>query len=704
MFNAKKKRQNKPVIRQRQDSEDEQESKDDTVVIVKPSNPSKAKTKGIPRVSKPSFDDEEELQDAEPIKIKKSAASRRMAKGNHNWEQSLNAMSTKEEESKGVYTAEYLRELAMQQKRKPENLNGHSNDGDMDEIMMDAAAAPAEIKELNQSEIAVVKKLREQKRAAMMSGGFEPLDEESGAKAKSSRLETEDHLMDEEEMFDDYKGDKIAFGKKSAEDWKRERAQDITGSLQQTFDDSDQDEEADNWQRSTLNPLRNTNVKAPRNYLEDSSIPSNQALVDVDSSLASFEALYVSMEKEKEQTIRFAKDLEKSFEDAHPGIEKLEGSISETSLRYNYYQELLNYFGNLSSFLDEKISLVESIEKDFVSSTANRSKSLIELREELLSLIYSANVAEPGDDSKRAVQERMRVDIVAMSWPDFEVFMSDIDSEFGTLVETSLERKADVFADVSKQYRDLSAIKQKFLDFSHEHSEDFKRCYASLSFPSVADLFIRHDMLGWNPFTKTVRCVDELQRFKWFRILSNNDLDDEAETPILTLALGKSVLPRLRAIAGSLDLFSDEQVSGFRSLLLKLSEFSETDSKSFKALTTTLAAHMEGTVAMTLDIVQKHQDNWISLNKELWLWPVFILFKNLFALPFVPPGQVTELAIRRIFNEVILPYFTINMEEEDLGRITKLVEVVPNNIIRGFNNDFNPLRDYLSKFGKTYAS
>ncbi|KAJ3217966.1 hypothetical protein HDU67_006994 [Dinochytrium kinnereticum] len=605
MFNSKKGRRKPAVVRLKSEgsSDDDQTNDKDTVMpsVVKKASkahssakpPAKTASKALAPVS---FGDEEEV-DPVPFKIKKSSASRKMTRGDYNWESAFEKLNGGPQQVEGGYTKEFLKELAESQAKAPANFPRGDDDAMdvVEEIQTDKMSARI----LDSDEVSAFKKLREERKKKNSAGNYISLTDEPGKPGTESRLVTEDQEVDGEELFDDYKDEKIAFGSKSTADWKEERYKEIKGTLDSlNLGDDNDDEEMEYWERNKLRAAQAVARTRPKkddlaSALLNTPIPSATRLPQIQPSFQRLEMLLSTLKSEAVHAGDMIVTHDSVIDKSTASIVEIEKTISDSSERYNYFQELFGFMGNLSAFLDKKVSAISinflakapevlALEADILAKSISRYHAVAKLRESFLDFSFGFFTDFQGIDTSSVSEETLTafqgLIMDASQSSSFPSFLS-LYIETDNISEGIQERKKSIFSDVAKQYRDLAQIKANFIAFRERYPADFKRSFAGLSFPAIANMFIRYDLLEWDPFGG----VFDFALSKWHQLLEDGELDDPDEAiPILMKTVQKTIFPRVRSSIGALDLFSSTEVVNFIKLLKKLEDYCDLESRPFK--------------------------------------------------------------------------------------------------------------------------
>ncbi|KAI8839280.1 nineteen complex-related protein 2-domain-containing protein [Chytridium lagenaria] len=695
MFNSKKGRRKTGIVRLKSSgsSDDEKKEKWGDDANMQTDEPPKSKPQAKqPKSGKQakliSFEEEEEAEEAEKaFKVKKSSASRKMARGDYNWESALEKMSGGTQKKDSGYSKEYLQELAQSQLKRPPS----QFSGDMEGVAdLEATPTHSTARIMDESEVAALKKLREAKRKGEQAGDYMAFDEETRKKpGTESRLVTEEQEMDVEE-FEDYQGDKIEFGSKSEKYWKEKRMKEIKGSLDTMSIDDDTNDELESWEKAKVraaNTTRFAQNESSSMSLLNAPIPATSRIPQLESSFNRLEVMISMLELERTNTSNAANSHGNIIENSSTAIVEIENTIADASSRYEYFQELSTFLGNLGAFLDKKTPDVISLESDLLGKSLLRFSELSKVRESFFDFAYAAftdyqNISISSEGMTSAFQNFI------MNSSDSELLPLLLELS-ATMEEADKDdisdRKASVFADVAKQYRNLNLVKTNFIAFRDKYPADFKRSFAGLSFPAIANLFVRYDLLEWLPFKET----RNLEQLSWHIILEDGELDDPDEpVPILMKAVQKSVFPRVRGAIGTLDLFSESQVQCAVVLLRNLEDYSSLQSRPFQQLVEGLAAHIDAVVVVA---TQR------SGRQAVGLGEIGIL-----AL-FFPRETVVAWVVDQILNRYLLPQLREPFQyENDIEKYEKIAEVIPIEWFGTCGKELSFLKATLNEFGKTF--
>ncbi|KAJ3074497.1 hypothetical protein HK102_005779, partial [Quaeritorhiza haematococci] len=555
-----------------------------------------------------SFDDEE---DVEEFKIKKSAASRRMAKAKLNKElvitpESLDTDNRYGNGSSGGadYSAEGLKALRESQlSRKPPPVPEDSGSSRKvtfaveDECVIPDAAA-----------IHAARKLREQKRAAAMAGEAAPSSSSSSdfislngtetlkPKKYESRLVDEDQEIEGEEAFEDQQGDRFAFGGTAAKDADARRKEEFRENLVEAQEEEVEDEEVRKWeaeqmkkgalaQQDQWEAEQKRKEKQAKSVRRTAPIPEPTALPTLPSLTSLLSTHLTHLTLSTNESREAMDNLTTSLSISQQKQTSLTQTVKKRAETYDWFQKMRTYVEDFAGFLDAKIPVLERVENVIDEAGSEETKRGCEKRWRVLDdwLEGFTDFRAPADSSlspqqkhqqrtarqkawENRHQERLRRRSDTQTTPtsnDDEIStdnsdFSDTESslELQSNMESALDTLHTLFADASPDFTHIPRVKSRFAEWRAEHRDEFERAYVGLSLVGIWEVFLRSEMAAWKPFKEPI----DLESMTWHRELVTFDLSppepsrgggDEAhadQTTVLTKLVEKCVVPRVKKI------------------------------------------------------------------------------------------------------------------------------------------------------------
>ncbi|KAJ3186794.1 hypothetical protein HK101_009594 [Irineochytrium annulatum] len=675
-----------------------------------------------------SFGDDEDDTEAASFKVIKSSTSRKMQRGTLNWQAALSdavnfsgagGMSRAgtvagPTASLSSYSKEDLEILARSQTKRPDQPLGD------DPELMEMVAEPVRIPD--DSEIHALRQIRveRRKRGAAGGGGAGGAAEDGDfislngkpKKANESRLVTEDQEIEGEEAFEDYEEDRITFGNQaSKEGEKGKRTKEIQDMLAGTYlgeRNEDEDDVLRDWEQQRVRESKGRADPRATNYykdggytaLPDVAIPTATRLITSDKVYSRLDEQIRLLETDLADQRRASEHHVASLATSKEDVIKLEADLKAASERYTYFQELMAFMSTLAGFLDAKTAAVTELEKQFhaaclEASEAARIEKFARI-DKLLAAFTMWNVDVDMEEAERVVDGAGAANGTGVQHPSV--------LRIRTFKESVPEKRTILFEDVLKQFRNLDTIRAVFLQWKSRFGADYNRSFAGLGFPSVVALFIRCDLLAWEPFSEPL----DISKFPWHRMLEDGQLEDggEEDTPLLMRAVQKGLFPRVRMMVDTLDVFFRPQVAACAKLLRDLEDYAPLDSKPFQGIVTSVYNHVDGIVVgvtgKTAAVTQTVAASDAMLSaRDAWFKEVMELFRNLLLLsPYVGRAAVQTWG-GMLINQHVVPLLGGSLQRaEDVDKFEEIMSAIPANWSAGF--DITVVQFHMLDFAKKF--
>nr|KAJ3421625.1 hypothetical protein HK105_002890 [Polyrhizophydium stewartii] len=468
--------------------------------------------------------------------------------------------------SKQSYTAEVLDELKRQQKPASHRPLASENPDAMDVDRPAGLAADhgdTAIHVPTDDEIRAALRLRKERQAAMSAleetaPSFVPLSETSVSRRYGeSRLVSEEQEIEGEEAFEDYEGTTIAFGRKSAKQFKEMAQHAIQDRLDELAGSGEpDDDEVRTWELQRIHTIP-----------EMTPIP---LVPDIAAALDKEIALLASTADEHTAQLNAALAEISSSEDA---LARMESELKLASERYEYFQQLSTYIADLDEFLDVKDLLYWS--RKVATKQHQDFRQKLDAMYETFS---GSKNHEPADADADA-------DLTA-----------DGKEPPNRSVEDIIEANQQLLSDAASQFRKLSAVKERFQAWKQKYPKDYDQAYGALSLAGAFSLHVRHEMFGWNPFTMPTN----LEATAWHAGLSTFGIGDDQETSasnpeaaLMTKVTEKIVIPLAVSQASIFDPFDSAQAKAGLAFLSQLLDYTERSSPAFKSLVDAIFARFK---------------------------------------------------------------------------------------------------------------
>lgn len=271
-------------------------------------------------------------------------------------------------------------------------------------------------------------------------------------------------------------------------------------------------------------------------------------------------------------------DIDRITEDLSTVKIDLEESVKNgqrAASKYKFYQELKHYVQDLTDCLNEKVPLLNALEEKYFSVTSKYYKMLIERRRQDIrdqakeiadlktvkkSLEDEERVRRAAEREGRRNRRRRLREKSNMHETHNEGMSSDDevpDTEFKEFEEALVQIKSDadlIFNDVSEEFCDLSLVLENFAEWKRTDIEAYKDAYINLCLPKIISVFIRWNMIAWNPFTSEHYVdIDKIKIYHAMAMYGKNEyeteetLKNDPDLFLIPTIIEKFVLSRLNS-------------------------------------------------------------------------------------------------------------------------------------------------------------
>lgn len=138
----------------------------------------------------------------------------------------------------------------------------------------------------------------------------------------------------------------------------------------------------------------------------------------------------------------------------------------------------------------------------------------------------------------------------------------------------NIEQKVERFFDGS-QYP-VSLVKGKMQDWRVNYSQDYENCYGTLCIPGLFELYIRHELILWDPLNGKT----DFESFKFHEILS--DYLDGDQPTLLINVVTKYVFPKLSSLVKYYNFFQKHQTIHLFAVFNQLQDYVDVSEDAFK--------------------------------------------------------------------------------------------------------------------------
>ncbi|KAJ3042031.1 hypothetical protein HDV00_008324 [Rhizophlyctis rosea] len=670
--------------------------------------------------------DEEPESDA--FVVKKSAASRRMMKANLIRELFPDTPIATAEQSSD-YSAESLRILKESQRTRPPTTK--RTETPVNEVFSSEFEAIPDA-----AAIHAARKRREELRAAGISGdtatGFISLSGDKPEKIveNESRLVTEDQEIDGEEAFDDYAGDTINFGGDAVKKEERRRKAEFEANLLEAQEEDVEDEEEEELRQWELEQIRKGRSKKQNDEPAPSEPPKPQVYripnaISIPSSTNVSQRitnLVATKQNNHDANLAMLAHTKADLDTSVSAAAALEVDRKLSSERYTYYQELLQYIRELADFLDAKFPELETLETDY-QDILNSAVEVVHTRRlgladndfsQIVGIEGVAPQSETGTTAllharqrRRHARLRARQEVAASETPEGLSTDDELEPEDEADMQerkvVTRNKSSRLFEDAMEDFRSIILIKQRFETWKSRHSKDYENGFGSLSMPGVFELFVRQELLDWEPLQSPAT----FESMHWHKQLSNYGLrdmsdidDDDPDTKLLIKIVEKSCIPRLRARIGSFVPWSGRQSKALRRVLGQLLDYTDTSSAPFQNLINAIETKFEDAVTgwtqryvFHATAASRPSSEQSRLSRNRFFWTGFKLFQNMFTFKrYLSREALQQWAVSMLLDGCMLRSLEGSEDVEDVYKYEKILECIPNDWI----GDTYSVPDFLS--------
>ncbi|KAL4623887.1 GC-rich sequence DNA-binding factor 2 isoform X2 [Arapaima gigas] len=547
-----------------------------------------------------------------------------------------------------------------------------------------------------------IRAARQQRRKARAHQDFIPLDGDGEcALSMGVNEEDENHSEDSDDETDDHQR-RIQFAPKP-KTVKERIAEKIGGSEDDDDNSVDSEEENDRnmWEEQQIGK----GVKRHKFSSCDKSQASVKHKKKVDIPVA-LPPVNIDVVKKritgKLQSLREVhrareanlRRMQLDMESAQATLEKLQNSTSDE--QHRFYKDMRAYMQNLLECLTEKIVLINSAETDMHTLLIDQAEALLSRRREAV-----------RKESSRLQQLAFLCKCSDKSWVFFGVFsqhcMLEADCKGESLLEEGeelehktadiMKRSQDIFADVQDKFSSVKKILSKLNEWRVLYSESYYNAYIGLCVPKLLSLYIRHQLIGWNPLKAD---GEDFEALPWYSAVENfchgqgYEESENTDRETLPSIVQKTILPKVQ---GFVELVWDPLSSDQTVCLTKLCRRLENDYMVFRGEQSKQAkAFMDAVTVRLRSAVD--EDVFIPLYPKKFLedtnsqhyrfqdrqfWSAVKLLGNVTLWDGLVPGHVLmELALDKLLSRYIMMILLNTPSgKESVEKFKKVAECFP---------------------------
>ncbi|KAG5680373.1 hypothetical protein PVAND_009882 [Polypedilum vanderplanki] len=394
-------------------------------------------------------------------------------------------------------------------------------------------------------------------------------------------------------------------------------------------------------------------------------------------------------------------------------LEESTNNKPKSESNYRFYIELKHYLRDLIECLDEKLPQIMSLEERIFNVQSKYSKMLIERRrqdvrdqaKEITDIKSVKKTAEDEERVRRAAERegrrtRRRRDRekINMNETHNEGMSSDEEvpdielNNYKDQIAQIRNEAALIFDDVADEYCDLPLILQKFDEWKKKDINTYKEAFVHLSLPKIVGIFVRWQMILWNPFSNEL--YEDIDKMKWYHPLAmygriegetEEILRDDPDIFLIPTIVEKIVLGKLNnIIEGCFDPLSTTQTLRLVKLMNQLAnEYPSLriTSKNLQTMFTTITEKFKITLDndVFIPIFQKQTpDSRSSAFFQRQFFSGIKLFRNFISFQGIIADPILKnFAISSLLNRYLLSAMRVSSPIEGLAKAQTLVLTLP---------------------------
>ncbi|ORX60223.1 hypothetical protein BCR36DRAFT_316823 [Piromyces finnis] len=694
-----------------------------------------------------SFGEPEEGEDV--FKIKKSSASRRLAKAKLNKNVYHDDLIDNNTEESNPYSLKNLNALKNSSLNRPPPSNIIKKSQEIYNKNHNVSNAVEEIKIPDATKIHEVKKLREARRNAKNTSNFIPL--ESDDLMMEDKKENDD---DDDEVFEDYENNRILFGNTAIKEQEKKRKKDMKIDLinaQENDSEEEDKDELNKWESELIKQGRAApeimKVAKKKSEMAKNLIPEVCEIPSLDEVMRDFAASLYHIELKHSEDINEEAYLIEEIDKSKKNTENLQSDLKLSSDKYTYFQELRNYIIDLAEFLDEKFKEFNKINDDYLNLKkekelfiSNRIQSdLNDCFHDFVTgwngLVFDKegnNVYKYDLDQKenRKMLRKLRTKTQAnkniekenkfkSELNDIEGYISndDFDDKDQEVYDTKkaeiLKKYNEFFNDTNENFKDLSLIKKNFENWKEKYPKEYNQGFGGLSMPGVFELFIKYELLMWEPLED----YKEFEEMIWHQEastygtsnmmeLDNYDPEDE-DNKLLIRLVEKFAIPKVKELVQLWNVFSIHQTKNLLRILMLLQDYVKSKDTFFVGVINEIENKFKSTIERMFShnpiqkvTPQKNTSPYLYDQVNYWFWKIYKVYNNMFIFEkYISKENLQVMAFDQLLNHLLVPcldiitiiYFASSElsqknEQKELLKFEKICHYIPE---KWLSNDFS---------------
>ncbi|KRY86139.1 PAX3- and PAX7-binding protein 1 [Trichinella pseudospiralis] len=238
----------------------------------------------------------------------------------------------------------------------------------------------------------------------------------------------------------------------------------------------------------------------------------------------------------EQQRMRSLHSTRQHREEQQEIYEKLSQQKPVLMEQYNFFTALRSYIVDLLDCLDEKVPMIDALNKEAIALMQKRTTFFKHRREidvqdqhrdcliALGSSLPSANLQESekltrvAEREARRTRRRLARERLVVSVGHHDGMSSDDEEPSRCIVDFShlIEKANAIFNDLNEDFKSIETVCERFSNWMNCFPSTYIKCFGNLCLPKLAVPYVQQEMIGWTP---TEDGMQPLESFVWFQQL-----------------------------------------------------------------------------------------------------------------------------------------------------------------------------------------
>ncbi|KAL9897051.1 PAX3- and PAX7-binding protein 1 isoform X1 [Glossina fuscipes] len=381
--------------------------------------------------------------------------------------------------------------------------------------------------------------------------------------------------------------------------------------------------------------------------------------------------------------------------------------------KYRFYQEIKCYVSDLIDCLNEKVPLINDLEKRMLQFFAKHHNFLIERRRqdvrdqakemaEAAKPSSSRRGAESEEQMRRATEregrrtrrrcERERNDLLSSHLDGMssdEETSDRYQEQFQNNLEMLDKEALDLLEDVNDEFCKVEIILKKFYAWRKTDYDSYKDAFVSLCLPKVLGPLVRLEILSWSPLLTDYKDIEKLNWYPACMLYAWNEEETEAtlkqdsDNNLVPTIIEKIILPKITEIVNQcwdpLSTTKTLRLIGFINRLGRdypLKESSKQLQQLFNAILEKMKLALENDVFIPI-FPKQVQENKTSFFQRQFCTGLK-LFRNFLSWQgIVADKPLREMAINSLLNRYLLMALRVCSFNDAISKAYMIVNILP---------------------------